>query len=158
VIGALVAVNCFGDVIDPESGAIIAGARTPPAGRTFVGALTALRHMADESDPEHFGGGRNTIIGVVATNARLTKEQVNKVAQMAQDGLSHVIRPAHTLFDGDTLFALATGHRSVSPHLIGAFAPEVVAQAILNGVRAAEPMGGLPNASSSSILPPGAPA
>jgi L-aminopeptidase/D-esterase-like protein len=156
VIGALVAVNCFGDVIDPSSDAIIAGARTPPDGRTFVGTLAALRQIAESSGPEHPGGGRNTVVGVVATNARLAKEEVNKVAQMAQDGLARVIRPAHTLFDGDTLFALATGHHSASPHLIGAFAPEVVAQAILNGVRAAEPMGGLPSA-SSGILPPEAP-
>jgi L-aminopeptidase/D-esterase-like protein len=115
-----------------------------------------LRQMAGSPGPEQPGGGHNTVVGVVATNARLTKEEVNKVAQMAQDGLARVIRPAHTLFDGDTLFALATGQRSANPHLIGAFAPEVVAQAILNGVRAAESMGSLPSA-SSGILPPEAP-
>jgi L-aminopeptidase/D-esterase-like protein len=86
----------------------------------------------------------NTVIGVVATNARLNKDETNKVAQMAQDGLARAIRPAHTMFDGDTLFALATGEKGADVNSVGAFAAEVVAAAIVNGVRAAESAGGLP--------------
>jgi len=86
----------------------------------------------------------NTVIGVVATNARLNKDEANKVAQMAQDGLARTIRPAHTMFDGDMLFALATGEKWADVNAVGAFAVEVVAQAIVNGVKAAEAAGGLP--------------
>ena len=71
-----------------------------------------------------------TVIGVVATNARLDKEQINKVAQMAHDGLARAIRPAHTMFDGDTIFALATGEVVADVNLVGAFAAEVTAEAI----------------------------
>ena len=92
----------------------------------------------------------STVIGVVATNAALTKEGANKVAQMAQDGLARVIRPAHTLFDGDTLFALSTGDIPADVSMVGAFAAEAVALAILNGVRQAQPAGGLPSASTLS--------
>jgi L-aminopeptidase/D-esterase-like protein len=86
----------------------------------------------------------STVIGVVATNARLTKEEANKVAQMAQDGIARTVRPAHTLFDGDTLFALAAGNKRADVNLVGAYAAEAVAQAIVRGVRAAEGAGGLP--------------
>ncbi|MGB9898419.1 P1 family peptidase, partial [Thermanaerothrix sp.] len=86
--------------------------------------------------------------GVVATNARLNKEQVTRVSQMAQDGLAQTIRPAHTMFDGDTIFALATGERNADVNIIGAFAAQVVAEAILNAVRYAEPVAGLPSAAS----------
>ena len=86
-----------------------------------------------------------TVIGVVATNARLDKEQVNKVAQMAQDGLARTIRPAHTLFDGDTLFGLATGRVRASVTLVGAYAAEMVAQAILAAASSAVAAGGLPS-------------
>jgi L-aminopeptidase/D-esterase-like protein len=83
-------------------------------------------------------GGSNTVIGVVATNARLTKEGANKVAQMAHDGVARVVRPAHTMFDGDTLFTLATGKKRADVNLIGAYAAEVMAEAILRAVRAAQ--------------------
>ena len=86
----------------------------------------------------------NTVIGVVATNARLGKEDVNKVAQMAHDGLARTIRPAHTMLDGDTIFALATGKRKAEVNIVGAFAAEVIALAIVRAVRKAKPAGGLP--------------
>jgi L-aminopeptidase/D-esterase-like protein len=89
----------------------------------------------------------NTIIGVVATTARLNKEQANKVAEMAHDGLARAVRPAHTLFDGDTIFALSYGGRSADVNLVGAYAAEVLTQAILRAVRAARPAAGLPSAS-----------
>jgi L-aminopeptidase/D-esterase-like protein len=95
---------------------------------------------------------RNTVIGVVATNARLTKDQVNKVAQTAHNGLAQTIRPAHTMLDGDTLFTLATGQRSVDVNIVAAFAPEVVARAVLNAIMAAEPADGLPTARSLNFI------
>jgi L-aminopeptidase/D-esterase-like protein len=146
-VGALVAVNAAGDVVDPGSGGILAGARQPPDGKTYADTLELLKAM--RSGP---GAGEatasNTVIGVVASNATLTKEGTNKVAQMAQDGLARVIRPAHTMFDGDTIFALSTGEVEADVNLVGAYAAEVMAEAILNAVRAAVPLGGLPSAGS----------
>lgn len=98
-------------------------------------------------------GWSNTVIGVVATNARLDKEEANKMAQMAQDGLARAIRPAHTMLDGDTIFALATGDKSADVNIVGAFAAEVFAQAILRGVLAAVSAGGLPSARDIRNLP-----
>jgi L-aminopeptidase/D-esterase-like protein len=90
--------------------------------------------------------GGNTVIAVVATNARFNKAQTTKVAQMAQDGLARTIRPAHTMLDGDTVFALATGQRKADVSTVGAYAAEALAQAIIRAVRAAKPAGGLPSA------------
>lgn len=143
IVGAVVAVNCFGDVIDPETGVIIAGARKPPAGETFADTLSVLPTFIGKTIMR-IASARSTIIGVVATNARMTKEQANKLAHMGQDGLARVIRPAHTMFDGDTLFALGVGNKKVDFNVISAFAAEVVAQAIVNGVRAATSLGGRP--------------
>jgi L-aminopeptidase/D-esterase-like protein len=144
VVGALVAVNAFGDVIDPASGAIIAGARKPPKGDSYADTLATMRTLIGKTIAKI--ATRNTVIGVVATNARLTKEEANKVAQMAHNGLARTIRPAHTPFDGDTIFALATGQKKANVSLIGAYAAEVVAEAILNGVRTATALGGCPAA------------
>jgi len=142
IVGALIAVNCFGDVVDPDTGRIIAGARKPPKGETFADTLETLRSFVGKTVMRF--AARNTVIGVVATNAKLNKEQTNKVAQMAQDGIARAVRPAHTMFDGDTLFALATGKKSADVNLIGAYAAEAVAQAIINGVRMASSLGGRP--------------
>jgi L-aminopeptidase/D-esterase-like protein len=149
VVGALVAVNAYGDVID-EGGAILAGCRRPDAPRQFADALAVMR-AGVTNPPASFGtppaaqdGEAHTVVGVVATSARLTKEEANKVAQMSHDGLARVIRPAHTMFDGDTIFALGAGEIAVDVNVIGAYAAEVIAQAILNGVRAADPVPGWP--------------
>jgi len=91
-----------------------------------------------------FASRSNTVIGVVATNAVLTKEEANKVAQMAHDGLARAIRPAHTMFDGDTIFALATGEKTADVNVIGAYAAEVTTQAIVNAVVHARSAGGIP--------------
>jgi L-aminopeptidase/D-esterase-like protein len=95
-----------------------------------------------------FASSRNTIIGVVATNARFDKAQVTKMAQMAQDGLARTVRPAHTMLDGDTVFALATGQKKVDVTIVGAYAADVMVQAILRAVRTAKAAGGLPAANS----------
>lgn len=142
VVGALVAVNAFGDVVDPGTGQVVAGARQPerdePADSMSILALMA--GAASSPFPS------STVIGVVASNARLTKEEANKVAQMAQDGIARTVRPAHTMFDGDTLFALATGRVTADVNLVGAYAAEVVAESVLRAVRAAQRAGGIPAA------------
>jgi L-aminopeptidase/D-esterase-like protein len=139
IVAALIAVNAVGDVVD-STGQIMAGMRQPSDGNTFAGSLNMMRamsHMVDTATTS------NTVIGVVATNAKLTKEQVNKVAQMAQDGVAQAIRPAHTMFDGDTLFALAAGEIPANVNAVGAFAAETVAQAIRNAVQAATSLAGV---------------
>jgi L-aminopeptidase/D-esterase-like protein len=135
VVGAIVAVNAFGHVIDPITGEILAGAR-PLIGEGFVDTLAVMKSLVGKTFSRLTGGG-NTVIGVVATNARLTKEGANKVAQMAHDGVARVVRPAHTMFDGDTLFTLATGKKRADVNLIGAYAAEVMAEAIVRAVRTA---------------------
>jgi L-aminopeptidase/D-esterase-like protein len=154
VLGALVVVNAFGDLIDPDSGQILAGAR--PAGLgplklggegDFADTMKVMDGMVGKA-VLRFASGRNTVIGVVATNAALTKETANKLAAMAQDGVARAIRPAHTMLDGDTLFALSTGRRKADLSRLGAHAAEVVQRAILRAVWMAEPAGGLPSARS----------
>ena len=131
-IGALVAVNAVGDVIDPKIGKLIAGLRTGPS-------LEWMKNNTTSSAVKS-----NTVIGVIATNAKLTKAGATKVAQMAQDGIAQTIRPAHTMFDGDTIFALATGKQDADVSMVGAFGAEVMAEAILRAVQLAAPSGGLP--------------
>ncbi|MFB0536571.1 MAG: P1 family peptidase [Anaerolineae bacterium] len=150
VVGAIVAVNAFGDVIDPQTGQILAGARSLD-GTGFADTLAVMKSLVGKTIPStgsghrlEFAGPRDTVIGVVATNARLNKEEANKVAQMAHDGLARAVRPAHTMFDGDTLFALATGSIEADVNTVGAYAAEVVAQAIVWAVKTAEGVAGLP--------------
>ena len=139
IVSAIVAVNAVGDVID-ETGAIIAGLRTPPDGNSYMGALNALRTMRDQQ----VDGRSNTVIGAVATNGKLTKAQAYRVAQMAHDGIARAINPSHTLYDGDTIFALASGAiEDADATLIGVFAAEVMTQAIRNAVKAASSVDGV---------------
>ena len=134
-VGALVAVNAIGDVVDPATGRVVAGARADD-GRTPLDTLAAL---VDGQLPAHLMAGMATTIGIVATDAQLTKAQANKLASMAHDGLSRSINPVHTAGDGDALFAVATGGSGKPGHLtvLGALAAEVTARAVLNAVRAA---------------------
>lgn len=149
IIGSLVAVNAYGDILDPTSNRLIAGlldqnsalADTMAIMKTFMGRRIL-----------QFSSHHNTVIGVVATNAKLSKEAVNKVAQTAHNGLAQTIRPAHTMFDGDTIFALSTNQRRTDVNIVAAYAPEVVARAILNAIIAAEPAGGLPTARSLGFI------
>jgi len=140
VVGALVAVNPFGDVVDLQTGEVLAGARKLRSDEP-ADTLATMRSMVGKAVLKF---ASSTVIGVVATNGRLTKEEANKVAQMAQDGIARAVRPAHTLFDGDTLFALATGQKRADVNLVGAYAAEVVAQAVVRAAKAAEGAGGLP--------------
>ncbi len=151
-VGAIVAVNAFGDVVDPRNGAIVAGARSKQLGPLRLGApgffadtLEVMRTLAGRTILG-FASRGNTVIGVVATNARLNKEHTTKLAQMGQNGVARTIRPAHTMLDGDTMFALALGEKEADVNIVGAFAAEVVALAILSAVRSAKPVAGLPAA------------
>lgn len=149
VVGAIVAVNCFGDVVDPSNGQILAGARTADPRPLRIGAtgyfadtLHVMKSLVGQ-DSMGFATREHTVIGVVATNARLSKEEANKVAQMAQGGVVRTVRPTHTMLDGDILFALGIGKRGADVNVVGAFAAEATAQAILRAVRTAEPVAGL---------------
>jgi L-aminopeptidase/D-esterase-like protein len=141
VVSALVAVNALGDVIDPESGRIIAGTRK------IVGEGFADSQKIAESRLGILASrlaGRNTTLAVVATNAALTKTGAQKVAQMAHDGLARTIRPVHTHFDGDTIFALSLGDKSADPSLVGMVAADVLAQAVIAAAMTADELHGLP--------------
>ena len=146
-VGAIVAVNAVGDIIDPDTGKIVAGVRNPDG--TFADARTLLRTGQTGPRPR---AGENTTIGLVATNARLTKTQAQRMALMADDGFARAIYPAHTVGDGDTVFALATGQWTGEADVtqIGALAAEVMARAI---VRAATEATGLPNLPAVRDLP-----
>jgi len=143
IVAALVAVNAVGDVVDPATGKVVAGVRGED-GTGLADARTLLRSGALAGG----GRGKNTTIGVVATNARLTKTEATKMAQMAHDGLARTIYPVHTPADGDTIFALSLGglDGETSLTLVGALAAEVTADAVLSAVRHAESIPGYPAA------------
>src|SRR5262249_52661730 len=146
VVGAIVVVSCVGDVINPKTGKIVAGARTPD-GRAFLNIIEAYRTGRGGGS-----AGQNTTIGVVATNARLDKTQMTKIAEMAHDGMARAINPTHTPSDGDTLFAISTGTSSAAPNLtvIGALAAEAVSEAILRAVMKAKSVAGFTSYSDVS--------
>jgi len=139
VVAAIVAVNAVGDIIDPDTGKVVAGVRT--AENTLADARLLLRAGPPPQPPRP---GENTTIGLVATNAKLTKAEVTRMALMADDGFARAIFPSHTMGDGDTVFSLATGKWTGTVNLtqIGALAADVMARAI---VRAATEATGLPN-------------
>jgi L-aminopeptidase/D-esterase-like protein len=150
VVGALVAVNAFGDVVDPETGAIVAGVRSAKVGPLQFGAqnyfadtLQLMKTLPGRT-VLNFATKANTVVGVVAVNAALTKAEATKVAQMAQDGIGRTIRPAHTMLDGDAIFALATGGKRADVSTVGAYAAEALSRAIVRAVRMSAPAGGLP--------------
>jgi L-aminopeptidase/D-esterase-like protein len=142
VVGAIVAVNAVGDVVDPKTGKIVAGARTPD-GSGFADSMARIR----EGYSVRADAAKNTTIGVVATNVALDKAQATKVAQMAHDGLARTIYPVHTPSDGDTIFSVATGAIPVRANhgAIGALAAEVMARAVLRAVMNARGIAGLPS-------------
>ena len=150
IVGAIVAVNAFGDVVDSQTGGILAGLRSGNVGPLRVGkkdffadTLAMMKSPAGRGILG-FATRANTVIGVVATDAKLNKAQATKVAQMAQNGVARTIRPAHTMLDGDVIFALSTGTKKADVSIIGTFAAEVMAAAIVRAVKMAAPAGGLP--------------
>ncbi len=150
VVGAIVAVNAVGDIIDPQTGQVVAGARGADGSPADVRKLIRAGRGVTPPRP-----GENTTIAVVATNARLTKEQVNRVAMMADDGLARAINPSHTVGDGDTVFALATGTLpgEANVTVVGALAAEALAEAIVRAAVQAAGAGGLPSARDLGTLP-----
>jgi L-aminopeptidase/D-esterase-like protein len=138
VVGALVAVNAVGHVLDPQTNEILAGPRNEE-GQIVDSVELMLRQAAAPIPP-----GSNTTIAVVASNAKLSKTEANKVAQMAHNGLARTIRPIHTTMDGDTIFAVATGEVEASVDLVGTMAADVLAEAVVSAVKQAEGAGGLP--------------
>ena len=145
VIAALAVVNAAGDVIEPATQAIIAGARRPLIGG-FANSMQFVEITLGQTLHEKAQWGGNTTLAVVATNVALSKTGATKVAQMAHDGLARTIRPVHTMTDGDIVFALSHGDKTGDVGLVGAVAADVLGQAIVRAVRAAETLHGIPAA------------
>jgi L-aminopeptidase/D-esterase-like protein len=143
VVGALVAVNAVGDVRDPDSGALVAGARDAANGTRLV---DSARSLANDAALARFAAPTHTTVGVIATNARLEKTQAAKVASLGMLGFARALSPPHTALDGDTLLALSVGDVAVDLTRLGLAAADAVARAIVRGVRAATSLPGLPAA------------
>ncbi len=137
IVGALVVVNAFGDVLDEHTGQVLAGARDPATGR-FLNTADAL--IRGQRAPAFTA---NSTLGVVATNAALTKEQANKLAQLGHDGLARVISPVHTMIDGDTIFALSIGTAKADAMAVGAAAVQTIAESVERAVRLATGLAGI---------------
>jgi L-aminopeptidase/D-esterase-like protein len=133
-VGACIAVNCFGDIIDPSTGQIIAGALKEDK-KTF--ADTEATMISRYSEKKNLFSG-NTTIGVVATNGKFTKSEMNKIASMSHNGYARTMRPAHSMVDGDTIFTMATGKIEADINVVGLLAARVVEQAVLRAVKSAE--------------------
>ncbi len=137
-VGALVAVNCLGDVVDPENGQKLAGLLTEDL--SAVADTEAVMIESHGASKNPFAG--NTTIGIVATNATLSKAQAKKLASMSHNGYARTLRPAHSMFDGDTIYALATGHVAADLSLVGLLAARVMARAVVSAVKNARPLFG----------------
>jgi L-aminopeptidase/D-esterase-like protein len=138
LVSSLVAVNALGDVRDPSTGKIVAGARKAPDSREFADSNEIIMRRPP------FRAGGNTTLAVVATNAGLTKLLATKLAQFASLGMARAIYPVNTMFDGDTTFALSAGSLKADINTLGIAAAEAVVQAILRAVRSARTLGGVP--------------
>ncbi len=149
IVGAIVAVNAVGDIVDPATGTVVAGARN--ADGKLADARRVLRGGA-QAAPRLL---QNTTLGIVATNAKLTKAQASRMALMADDGLARALYPSHTLSDGDTVFALATGgwNGSADISTVGALAADVLSEAIVRAAVMAKSAGGLPAAADLGTVP-----
>lgn len=139
LVASLVALNAYGDVRDPATGKIVAGARKAPNSREF---LNTEEEMKRGAPPGAVGG--NTTLAVVATNARLSKVQATKLAQLAGLGMARTIYPVNTMFDGDIVFALSLGALPADVNVLGLAAAEALAESILRAVRLARTLGGVP--------------
>lgn len=140
IVGAIVAVNCNGDVIDAETGETLAGTLNPER----TGVAGAMKLLTTQNEQYKEGFPSNTTIGVVATNACLNKAIATRVAMMAQDGYARAIIPIHTFGDGDVTFCMSTGKLQADPNRVGAIAAWVMARAVVKAVKAAESLHGVP--------------
>lgn len=153
VVAALVVVNAVGDVVDPSTGQIIAGARALDR-QGFADSMTIASRSLDLAPSDYWARRNapenqpltNTTLAVVATNAAFNKAQATKIAQMAHDGLARTIRPLHTMIDGDLVFAISLGQAQADVGMVGALATDVLSEAVLRAVRAAEGLYGIPAA------------
>lgn len=139
-VGALIVVNALGDVYDTETGKLVAGALDADRQSLADSEALMLGKCGDITDL--YSG--NTVIGVVATNAMLTKDEANKLASLGHDGLARAVRPAHTTFDGDTIFTMATGETPANFNVVALMAARAVETAIVRGVKAADSLAGVP--------------
>lgn len=161
-VAALVVVNALGDVVDPDSGRILAGARRAD-GPGFADSMALMARSLDLSSSEYWAQRShpsqtvssppmtNTTLAVVVTNVALTKAEATKMAQMAHDGLARTIRPAHTMLDGDLVFGLSLGQAVAEVSVVGALAADVLGEAVLRAVAAAEGLHGIPAARDLAI-------
>lgn len=133
-VGAIVAVNCLGDVIDPSTGKIVAGLLNETK-NSFRG--TEKQMLNQYMNKKNLFSG-NTTIGTIITNGTFTKAQANKLASMAHNGYARSMRPAHSIFDGDTIFTMATGEIEADINAVGLLAAEVMENAVVNAVLNAE--------------------
>jgi L-aminopeptidase/D-esterase-like protein len=148
VVAALVAANPYGDIVDPETSTVIAGLRDAPAGSRFLRMTDRLA----AGDPP-YAASQNTALAIVATNARLDKAGAARLADQTHDAFALAIRPAHTLLDGDAVFALSTGPAHAHPVHLAAMAVAAATEAILRAARSATSLAGLPASSDLGGLP-----
>lgn len=139
IVGAIVAVNSVGDVVDPDTGRILAGAISKD-GKTFLEA----KKLMSEHPPKSLDFIKNTTIGVIATNAKMTSAQAKRIAIMTHDGFARSIIPVHSHTDGDTIFCLSTGDVETSMDTVGIMATDAVMESILNAIKFAKSCGGVP--------------
>jgi L-aminopeptidase/D-esterase-like protein len=141
IIGVLVVVNAFGDVIDPEKGEIIAGVRNSPDGKEFLNSVSLFKGgVTRKMEPFE-----NTTLAVVATNARFSNSDLTRIARIGQTGIARVISPAHTTADGDLVFAVSCGDAEWDANAVGIIASELISHAVIEAVKAAKSMGGVPS-------------
>ena len=141
IVAVLVVVNAFGDVVSPENGKIIAGVRTTPRGSKFAGTVNLLKQGVTFREDK----SQNTTLAVVATNARFSKSELGRIANIAQTGLARVISPVHTIADGDVVMAVSCGDIEGDANLIGVIAAELTANAILRALHHSKGLGGIPS-------------
>lgn len=141
VVGVLVVVNAFGDIVSRENGEIIAGVRGERDGRTFAGTVDLFKKGV-QFKPEE---SQNTTLSVVATNAGYSKSELERIANIAQTGVARVISPVHTVADGDVVMAVSSGEMEQDANLVGIIAAELTEKAILRAVSISESLGGIPS-------------
>ena len=145
IVAALVVVNAFGDVVSPKTGEILAGVRTTPGGRKFAGTVNLLKKGVTFKE----GKSQNTTLAVVATNAKFSKSELGRIANIAQTGLARVISPVHTIADGDVVIAVSCGEIEGDANLVGIIAAELTGNAILRALHLSKSLGGIPSPSDN---------
>jgi len=141
ILGVLVVVNAFGDVFSRRDGEIMAGVRNSTTGKGFLGTVNLIKSGV-KKDVEPF---QNTTIAVVVTNAHFSKPELIRIARIGQTGISRVINPAHTISDGDLVFAVSCGNLKDDANTIGVIAAELISEAIIRAVKNAKGLGGIPS-------------